>query len=578
MPDLKTELLEFIEKNNLKLFSNSKFSVKQKNSIFKTRDSKSVFSKTLSQISNSFKFSKTSSLFSFFDFSISGDEIKKRQEFFNSLSSPLENSFLSKLSFPKPFWNPGYDILVVTESDSIYMNLKKLDCPVKLLLSESDLQDLEEYDLIQVIDAESYSQILDTLPQTVFIDNTEDIYLERYLSLLSSWKSNIEILKEHSIKEFSEIISELHSLLPLISQDKMKQISKEDAELKTAEINENILEKIKSLNVSGENLVKILSQNSLPQEIQQILKKEISSSGFPEHIFSLTLPLKLDESELESLIKEQNSDLFRSQAETVKKNSEKIKKIPSLISSLASHLILYDFISGISKFISENSLQNLPSASDIFSIENSSNLFLQKPQPISFHLSPEKRCSILTGANSGGKTTLLEHIIQIISLFHIGLPCSGKVSLPVFSEIYYFSKNKGQASRGAFENLLEQMSKINPKGKTLILADEIEAVTEPGTAGKIISATADYFIKKDCFLVIATHLGQEIYPMLPKFSRIDGIEAKGLDNDFNLIVNHNPVINKLASSTPELIVEKLASVKQNPYFSYLNHYLKNKKN
>jgi len=38
---------------------------------------------------------------------------------------------------------------------------------------------------------------------------------------------------------------------------------------------------------------------------------------------------------------------------------------------------------------------------------------------------------------------------------------------------------------------------------------------------------------------------------------VDGIEAGGLDDNLNLIVNRNPIKNHIAKSTPELIVEKL---------------------
>ena len=148
--------------------------------------------------------------------------------------------------------------------------------------------------------------------------------------------------------------------------------------------------------------------------------------------------------------------------------------------------------------------------------------------------------------------------------------------MPIFSEIYYFAKNKGSASKGAFETLLTQMAGIKPGSRTLILADEIESVTEPGVAGKVICATAEYFLNKDCFLVIATHLGQEIQKNMPRFSRIDGIEAKGLDENFDLIVDHNPVLGRLASSTPELIIEKMANSKPEDYFKFLNDKMKNK--
>ena len=217
-----------------------------------------------------------------------------------------------------------------------------------------------------------------------------------------------------------------------------------------------------------------------------------------------------------------------------------------------------------------------PEYSNLLSIFESKNIFLANPQPINFELNSNYKCSILTGANSGGKTTLIEHLIQLISLSNLGLPVYGNLKLPLFEEIYYFAKNKGSASKGAFETLLTQMSKIQPGNKTLILADEIEAVTEPGVAGNIISATAEYYINQNCFLVIATHLGHEIQKVLPPFTRIDGIEAKGLTDNFELIVDHNPVLGRLAHSTPELIVEKMANSEQKEYFKFLNNYLKNK--
>jgi dsDNA-specific endonuclease/ATPase MutS2 len=165
----------------------------------------------------------------------------------------------------------------------------------------------------------------------------------------------------------------------------------------------------------------------------------------------------------------------------------------------------------------------------------------------------------------------------MISLTRLGLPINGGFQSPLFSDVYYFAKNKGAANKGAFENLLTQMAGIKPGERTLVLADEIESVTEPGVAGKIIASTAEYFLKKNCFLIIATHLGYEIQQSLPIGARIDGIEAKGLDKDFNLIVDHNPVLGRLAHSTPELIVEKMANIFDSEYFKHLNEKLKENK-
>ncbi|MBT7567943.1 hypothetical protein HN630_03480 [archaeon] len=75
-------------------------------------------------------------------------------------------------------------------------------------------------------------------------------------------------------------------------------------------------------------------------------------------------------------------------------------------------------------------------------------------------------------------------------------------------------------------------------------------------------------------MVLATHLGHEIKKTLPKNARIDGIEAKGLDSNYNLIVDHNPVLGRLAHSTPELIVERMANSSSEEYFKHLHENLK----
>jgi dsDNA-specific endonuclease/ATPase MutS2 len=294
----------------------------------------------------------------------------------------------------------------------------------------------------------------------------------------------------------------------------------------------------------------------------------------PEEIFNKSIPISLDEEELNKILKLQDSNEFVNMSERIKKNSASLKTLPEKLAKLENLLLVFDFYSGIFNFVNSLKNSNFPEFSldnkEMFLFEDSTNIFLDNAQPISFMLDSSNRCSILTGANSGGKTTLLEHAIQIISLFQLGLPVSGRVSLPIFTEIYYFAKNKGSISKGAFETLLTQMSKITPGKQTLILADEIESVTEPGVAGKILCATSEYFIKKNCFLIIATHLGQEIKEHLPEKARIDGIEAKGLDENFELIVNHNPVLGRLAHSTPELIVEKMAkSSSKNDYIEFV---------
>ncbi len=571
---MKKELMRFVLDNDLSPFSSGKSLLKTKgNSIFKTRDAKAIHTKVLGKISSKVVFSETSNLWNYFNFTSDFGEIKKRQEFFGSLIKG-ENSFLKELEKPRRTWKPRYDIVAVTEDESTFVQLNELGCSVQLLVSQNDVLDLERYDIIQVVDCSDFRILLERLPQTVFIDSVENVYLERFLEELSGWRDNYHVLRQGGVSEaVKRFLDELGPMFDLLDNKEGKVISESEVERVLEEINEKVSEKVKEMTISGEGLMKMLAEGKMPLAILEVVQGAIEASGLNEHIFNLQVPVTIDYKELEDQIKRQSASEFTDLAERVKRSSEKLKGIPIILSRLSALLLVEDFCLGVSQYISDG--MKFPSGSENLHMSGARNMFLSKAQPISFQLDNFSRCSILTGANSGGKTTLLEHVLQNITLFQMGLPVSGEVHMPIFSDVYYFAKTKGSASKGAFETLLSQMSNIKPGVRSLVLADEIEAVTEPGVAGKIISATADYFIKKNCFMILATHLGYEIQKTLPEGARIDGIEAKGLDEGFNLIVDHNPVLGRLAHSTPELIVERMASVESgSDYFKHLNESLK----
>jgi len=361
----------------------------------------------------------------------------------------------------------------------------------------------------------------------------------------------------------------------LLENKEGKIITEGEVEEVLEDINEEVSEKIKEMTISGEVIMKMLGEGKMSEDILKIVRDAIEKSGISEHVFNLGIPVSIDYKELEAQIKLQSATEFTDVAERIKRSASKLKGIPDILRRLEAEILVEDFCDGVASWIAQEE-KKFPEKSEELFLEDCLNMFLPKPQPISFILDEDTKCSILTGANSGGKTTLLEHVLQNISLFRMGLPVMGEFKCPVFDEVYYFAKTKGSTSKGAFETLLTQMSEIKFSGNVLILADEIEAVTEPGVAGKIIGATAEYFISKGCFVILATHLGAEIAKSLPEGARVDGIEASGLDESFNLIVNHNPVLGRLASSTPELIVERMALAHKGEYFEFLFSKMKSK--
>ena len=207
------------------------------------------------------------------------------------------------------------------------------------------------------------------------------------------------------------------------------------------------------------------------------------------------------------------------------------------------------------------------------SFSRAKNLFLveefknsnKKVEPVTYEFGTiaknnKERISILSGANSGGKTTLLTLIAQIALLSHMGMGVpSEDARIGIFSEIHYYRKPTGNVDAGAFEAALKTFSKMlsDQKGK-LVLADEMEAISEPEASAKVISTVLDLLTTQPSTCgVFVSHLADQLRSELTQKIRIDGIEATGLDDDLQLLVNRTPKINYHARSTPQLIVERL---------------------
>ena len=269
---MKKELLDFVLKYELSPFSKSKSSVKSDTeSIYKTTDAKKIHTKTLDKISRDFVFKETSNIWNLFEFTTSFSEIKKRQDFFSTIKQG-DNSFLKNLKPLRQSWNPEYDIVVVTEDEGTFVELKNLNCPIQLIINENDIMGLDKYDLVQVVDCDNYRRVLESLPQAVFIDDFSSVYLERYLEELSCWKENINYLRKENLSpEVKSIFEKLVPLVDLINVKVNQTLSIESVESILEDINEEITNQIKKMTLEGEALVKVLSGKKMPSELKQVI-------------------------------------------------------------------------------------------------------------------------------------------------------------------------------------------------------------------------------------------------------------------------------------------------------------------
>ncbi len=275
------------------------------------------------------------------------------------------------------------------------------------------------------------------------------------------------------------------------------------------------------------------------------------------------------ERELENAIESvKNNDLLQ--------NAKLAEALIEPCKSAISGLIEIEMWLTVARWAIENKciMPELISNKSGFEVVDGRHLLLDcPPTPISYGLGSiasegdQQSLSLLSGANSGGKTTLLETIAMVALLAHSGLPVpatSAKISL--VDEIHILAKVNGTQSAGALERTLLRLADVFVSdNQKLVLADELEAITEPGAAAKILSGLLSVAMENMTnTVVLVTHIGGQIRENFQGEIRIDGIEARGLDENLDLVVDRTPIRNHLAQSTPELIVRRLAARAQGP--------------
>lgn len=356
------------------------------------------------------------------------------------------------------------------------------------------------------------------------------------------------------------------------------------------ELNRRIERKIKdfSLNLSGEELLSFLrdlrkgDQNALLSrfsELGKFILEEIRKSeerlseitGVEIEVFSREslYPVELPREREERILSEIEREI---RIEKYFRSLEILRKIRNLIPEIEREIERaheLEFLRAVKEFSEGFSFPDIGAGGLWF--EDGRHLFIRNPQPVSYVIgdiarypgTEGERIIILTGANSGGKTSLLELIAQIEILAHMGFPVNARRAVfEPLDEIFFFSKGRVSYGAGAFESALKKfVSSLSREGRRLILVDEFEAITEPGAAVKILAEILRMANEKGFYVVIVSHLGERLKEEIPE-ARIDGIEARGLDENLRLIVDRQPKFGRAGRSTPELIVERLYRIKR----------------
>ncbi len=428
---------------------------------------------------------------------------------------------------------------------------------------------------LDLLDIEALNGLLDSVQK---ITSTGDLAL--------GCDEDFDRLREAS-RKFETILSETEIWANDMIRD---EISSSQVVLEGDQII-NILEASSAEAIGSEQL-----RRYLPPKVFDILVNALQSA---EDQLATSLQLKRDELEWVDGIFSENVALpvqaNRQHASKIQNNlrramhlrehklkteiASKLMQYEQPIKDAVQALLDFDVFQAIGQFARDYQLTvpQLNTDNVGLAFQNGQNIFLMEQvlndglevQPVSYvvgqtHWKPEQtngeRVILLSGANSGGKSCLLQTIAQIAILTQMGLLIpAAKAEVSIFDELYYYAKAVGMLSAGAFESSLTNLANIVMRETSkLACFDEWEASTEPGAAAKVIAAVLELFQENPSSCVIfVSHLADDILKLTRVPIRVDGIEATGLDPQLNLVVNRSPHFGKIAKSTPELIVERL---------------------
>ena len=482
---------------------------------------------------------------------------------------------LNEVEEVKAEYDPSKAILVESDEDNSYLTDLGLNQYYPILTaSDSPLlrEELMNYDLVFYV----YSQgILDFegMPNLVMInieDNDYEIVPEKIINFFIQNKDLFT--RVHEIQKIRNKESVLGEIIPII--DEVNIIDKREVDIEKLvyslkeDMDDELEKSIKQVDLEGDEILNLLN-NNFPPKIKKIFdeiinkRKEIiyEKTGIRFDPFLRKYPIEIDDTEIERIILEQSSkkendifDIKRNAA--IELNSIKEKAIKEV-----EDVIKFDYEFSLGSFAYEYDLCR-PEFSEEIELNGALHLELalkkdkDQIQKVDYKLTQDENIALLTGANSGGKTTLLETLTQISIMAQIGLPVSAdSAKIKLFDEIYHFSK-KRSLDAGAFESFLNVFIPIvTTDSEKLVLLDELEGITELDAAVKIISTFIDMIKESNSYGIIVTHMAREL--MNYTDIRVDGIEAKGLDENYNLIVDRTPKMNFLAKSTPELILKRI---------------------
>lgn len=465
----------------------------------------------------------------------------------------------------------GITRLVVCDDEASEFRLREagVDRWCRIASGREAIPHLDEYEL--VVYARSDGSLgIDTAANVVTVDLAEAAQAavpERDVAFVETNRSTLQAMAELArLTDRTSVAPRVLDAVDDASAPTRVDVRKaaEEALAKAEEVFEA---RVEELSLSGHEVLDLLARGT-PASLQSVRRDAVAAgrTHFEEAVgcaadpFAPGLPVQIDDEEVLRLERDAASRRAADAFESARDAARVVRENRDALGEELQAWFRFDVEFALGGYASDYDAHPARTAS-AFRFREGANLDVARNadvQRIDYQVGGDHRLAVLTGANSGGKTTLLEQCAQFAILHHWGLPVpASEAEIPVLDRVLVFSGGRS-LDAGAFESFLDGLfpALVEP-GRKLILLDEVESVTELEAAGRILGVFLDQVAQTDSLCLLVTHLPDEVLKHARVPVRVDGIDAVGLDDDFNLIVDRQPKTNHRARSTPELILRRV---------------------
>lgn len=615
VPDLSTKEASRLIKNAVKAKSDS-------GNFLRTNSLEEIYDRILSGVREKARTKYGDAMLDLYFPLVSRDRIAEVRKWISKVMDlevrgslePLKN--VEPLNYPKSV-DVGDRIVLTEDFDELErINEEFPGIPIEFIDDYRKLRDyVDEYESIFIIGDEFSgptieSEFVEYLPNG--LENPVDVFPELVLNFytenLETIENSIEIyervdapflrLDDRVIDKLESLISSLGSDGDILGSGELSRLKRALDELGgvVSEAEDTANERMEAalddmeITIRGKQLRDLIEKggeardlvySEFDEEIDVIIEEttdfiiseldlDYDEKDIAQDIFTreLELPLEADEAAVTRLREELSRKYSWESLETKVEYARKLEDFENTVEKLVSDVLNLDSALAVKEFAEEHGMVLPELSGKGFEFEDGINLFIDNPDPVDYKV---EEVRLLTGVNSGGKTSLLDMVSQIYVLSHMGFPVPAESArVELVDNFYYYRNIKKTMSSGALENILVRFEELfSSEGSKLVLVDELENITEPGASAKIVSGILDILNSDDSIAVFVSHLADKVDKKTDSDIPVDGIEPEGLDEDMNLMVDRTPKRNLLATSTPELVVKKLASQENSRFYDKL---------